>query len=349
MTEPPRRVRRDPRAERSARAQGQVETAAAEQATAAAAAVRIIDDPAFLVLAVADAADRRLSPHDRDVIGAARALADAGGGAVLVLGWSEAIDYGAAGADRLVVATATDAETRAAIVLALVARERPRHVVFADALPGGGDVGRRVAARLGERAIGGVVAFEPGVVVRRADGGASDVRVPLPRLVLVASEAAEPVTAARHEARPLPAPTAEGAVRVRDLGPVAVDAADIPLAEADVIVAAGNGVTDWAAFHDVARALGATVGGSRAVCDAGHLPRDRQVGASGTHVAPRLYLAFGIAGAPQHLDGIARCERVVAVNTDLHAAMIKRADLAIVADAQEVMPALRHAVEARRG
>src|SRR5262249_6444568 len=112
-------------------------------------------------------------------------------------------------------------------------------------------------------------------------------------------------------------------------------------AEADFIVAAGNGVVDWPAFHDLAAALGAAEGGSRAVCDQGHLPRDRQVGTSGTLVKPRCYLALGIAGAPQHLAGIVSGERVVAVNTDLHAEMIRRADLAIVADAQPIMARLR--------
>ena len=66
----------------------------------------------------------------------------------------------------------------------------------------------------------------------------------------------------------------------------------------------------------------------------------RQVGASGSLVEPRCYLAFGIAGATQHLQGITRCERVLAINTDLHADMVKRADLAVIADAQVVMPAL---------
>jgi electron transfer flavoprotein alpha subunit len=99
-------------------------------------------------------------------------------------------------------------------------------------------------------------------------------------------------------------------------------------------------VTDWDSFAELAAALGATQAGSRIVCDAGYLPRDRQVGASGTVVTARCYLAFGIAGAPQHLQGITEVKHVIAVNTDLHAAMIKRADLAIVADAQQVMPAL---------
>jgi len=104
-------------------------------------------------------------------------------------------------------------------------------------------------------------------------------------------------------------------------------------------------VSDWQIFHEVAAALGAAEGGSRVVCDAGLLPRDRQVGASGSLVEPRCYLAFGIAGAPQHLQGIVRCERVLAVNTDLHAEMVKRADLAVIADAQAVMPALAKLVK----
>ena len=77
--------------------------------------------------------------------------------------------------------------------------------------------------------------------------------------------------------------------------------------------------------------------------------RGRQVGASGSLVEPRCYLAFGIAGATQHLQGIARCERVLAINTDLHADMVKRADLAIIADAQEVMPALTRLAREKLG
>ena len=138
--------------------------------------------------------------------------------------------------------------------------------------------------------------------------------------------------------------------RIESAAPLPVDADQLPLAETDFILSAGNGVTDWASFGELARALGATRAGSRVVCDEGRLPRDRQVGASGSLVTARYYLAFGISGAPQHLQGITEVGHVVAINTDLHAEMIKRADLAIIADAQEVMPALiRHAQERRNG
>ncbi len=347
MTTEPRRPRRDPRAERAARAAGGV-TAAASGPTQASAAVvtRVVDDPAYLILAVVDAPDGRLSPHDRDVLGAARKLADAGGGAVLALVWSRALDLGAAGADRAMIARAEGAEARADLVLAAIERHAPRHVLFPDRVPGGGDIGRRVAASLGERAATNVVEVAQTGIVRRA--GALEYRLAPPRIMLLAPEAADPVTAERRGALPVAPPDVAPTSRVRDEGPVAVDAGAVPLAEADLIVAAGTGVTDWPAFHRLAAALGATEGGSRAVIDAGHLPRDRQVGASGTLVEPRCYLALGIAGAPQHLQGIALCERVVAVNTDLHADMVKRADLAIIADAQAVMPELARFAEARR-
>ncbi len=344
MTEGPKRVRRDPRAERSARAPGEAPPVAAP-----ADRTIVVEDPAFLVLAVPDLADGRLSAHDRDVLGAARSLADAGGGGVTVLAFAAGPDFAATGADRLVLIPATGPEHRAAAVLAAVAALDPRHVLFPDTLTAGGNVGRRVAARLGDRAAGNVHSVAPDRVVRRARGGAEDIVRTPPRVLLLAPEAADPYMGPRREARPLPVIADLPVARIRDDGRVPVAALAMPLADADFIVAAGNGVTDWAAFHRVAAALGATLGGSRVACDAGHLPRDRQVGVSGTMVEPRCYLAFGIAGANQHLQGIARCERVIAVNTDLHADFIKRADLGIVADAQAVMPALADLAERKRG
>ena len=130
---------------------------------------------------------------------------------------------------------------------------------------------------------------------------------------------------------------------------IPADPASLPLAEAGFVVSAGNGVSDFDGFRALVAALGATPGASRVVCDAGLMPRDRQVGASGTVLDAICYCAVGIAGAPQHLQGVAKCEHVVAVNTDLHAAMIERAGLAVVADAQKVMPALAALLAEDRG
>jgi electron transfer flavoprotein alpha subunit len=310
-----------------------------------------IDDSASFVIAVPDLDRGRLTALDRDLIAAARVLADAQRGAVLVVVPSDcADDLGSAGADRVVRYPTPAAGTYVPLVLAralagLAERHDARHLLFAEGLTAGGDVGRRVAVLLGVRPAARVVLLAAGEVVSRTDSGRREIVRAPPRVLLMEAGCAEPLAGARHQARPLPDLELGSDPGVIDLGLVKVDRNAVPLIEAELIISAGAGVSDWPAFHRLAAELGAVEGASRVVCDLGHLPRDRQIGASGTVVEPRGYLAFGISGAPQHLQGIARCERVVAVNSDPHAPMMQRADLAIVADAQQVMPALTELIE----
>lgn len=97
---------------------------------------------------------------------------------------------------------------------------------------------------------------------------------------------------------------------------------------------------DWPLFHLTATRLGATEGASRVAVDDGFMPRNTQVGASGTWVNARVYIAVGISGAVQHLQGIAQCDKVIAINTDISCDMMKRAALSVVGDSSEVMSAL---------
>jgi electron transfer flavoprotein alpha subunit len=315
--------------------------------------IRVIADPAFLVLAVPDHSGGALSEHDRELIGAARSLADTGGGAVVLLTSGDIPGLGEAGADRAMAIPAGqigayDPEGRAAAVLAAIELLRPRHVLFPESPEGGADLARRVAAPSGERLFGAVEALSPGRVSRRMQGGAMEMAGRPPTLMSIAANAFPAHEGMRHEARKLDAPDFFAVRRIENAKPLSLNAELLSLSDADFILSGGNGVSDWAGFVDLGRLLGATLGGSRVVCDEGHLPRDRQVGASGSVVTARCYLAFGIAGAPQHLQGIIEVGHVVAVNTDLHAEMIKRADLAIIADAQAVMPALIRHVKERR-
>jgi electron transfer flavoprotein alpha subunit len=348
-------VRRDPRSERTS---GVPSAAAVRSGTAlpspASPAVLpqvTIEQPQAIVMAVPDLERGRLTALDRDLIGAARVLADAQRGAVLVVVPSScADDLGCAGADRVVRYEAPAAGTHLAAALApalveLAQRYQASHVLFADTLTAGGDLGRRVAAQLDERPAVRAIALTAREAVCRSDAGRREIVRAPPRVLLVEAGCAEPVTGARHQAGALPELTLGTPAAVIDLGAVAVDRSAVPLVEAELIVSAGAGVSDWNSFHRLAAQLGAAEGASRVVCDQGCLPRDRQIGASGWVVEPRGYLAFGISGAPQHLQGIARCDRVVAVNCDPHAPMMQRADLAIVADAQQVMPALADLVE----
>jgi electron transfer flavoprotein alpha subunit len=351
----PARPRKDPHAFREAAVPGPsnrlrldphggdlVVYAAAAKTVAATEQPIVLDNPACLVLAVLDLPRGRLERADRGLLAAARDLADQLGGAVLALTLHGRHDLARQGVDRHVALDMPetwnpDAETGA--IQAVLAAHAPRHVLFAETPLLGADRARRLAVATGIPAAFTVHRLDKDEI--RARGAGIDLVGPPPPIMtlheLLLADAPEP---SLREARSLDLPFAIPAATVEDLGEVPVDLTGAPLAEADLIASAGDGVTDWQAFHDLAQLLNATVGGSRQVCDRGLLPRDRQVGASGTLVAPKAYVAFGISGAPQHLQGIERCQRVVAVNTDLHAKMIERADLAIVADAQAVMPAL---------
>ena len=173
----------------------------------------------------------------------------------------------------------------------------------------------------------------------------------VPRLILAAAECAEPVSETRHEALAVELSTAvvPCLARIEDVGAVEVDPAAIPMAEAEFILSGGNGVKDWTLFHKTASALGATEGASRVAVDDGFMGRERQVGASGTWVTARVYVAVGISGAIQHLQGIGACDKVVAINLDPGCDMIKRADLSVIGDGTAVLQALIAAVEQWRG
>ncbi|KTS25625.1 electron transfer flavoprotein subunit alpha [Methylobacterium indicum] len=332
---------------------GPVHEALPRAAQAPVPKVVVLDAPAFLVLVVPDAAGGRLSTHDRQVLGAARVLAGREGGvALLALGPCEG--SGPAGADRLVRLDDPDGHDpesydpagRAARVAAAIGELRPRHVLFPES-PDGGDLARRVAVRLRQPLFSDVEAVAAASLARPARGRRVEQRAAPGLLATLSSDAvadyAGPPREAREIAGPAEAPVGKDSSKgtaILSATTIPADPATVPLGLASFVTAAGSGVTDLATFRQVVAALHATPGASRVLCDAGLMPRASQVGASGTVLAATCYVALGISGAPQHLQGVAGCEHVVAVNTDLHAAMIERAGLAIVQDAQAVMPAL---------
>ena len=125
-----------------------------------------------------------------------------------------------------------------------------------------------------------------------------------------------------------------------------------PIEEARVIVSGGRGVGGTAGFElvaSVAAALNGAVGATRAAVDAGWIPYAQQIGQTGKIVKPELYLALGISGAIQHKVGMQTAGTIVAINRDPDAPIAEFADLVVVGDLFEVVPALLLALQARAG
>ncbi|WP_245636358.1 electron transfer flavoprotein subunit alpha/FixB family protein [Achromobacter kerstersii] len=239
-----------------------------------------------------------------------------------------------------------------AILLTLIDRIRPMHIFLPDNGLPDGDLGRRLAAATRDTVATHVVALTHEGAASAYSGNTRmqwrALSRGLPRIVLLAPDVVDERLpfighGKRAQLTPLRASSA-----YRDHGTRSLPATEVDLQEADLIVAAGNGVRDLTGFQGLADALGAAVGASRVAVDDGRFPRSQQIGATGKTVSASAYLAFGISGAVQHLQGIKDCRHVIAVNLDASAPLVRRADLSIIDDTQSVAQALLAEVQRAR-
>lgn len=126
------------------------------------------------------------------------------------------------------------------------------------------------------------------------------------------------------------------------------DTSGVDITSADVLVSVGRGIgsaENLDVVRELADALGVPLSASRPVIDQGWLPKPHQVGKSGKKVKPRAYLALGISGAPEHLEGMKDAELIIACNTDANAPIFDVAHYGTVLDLFELVPALVEAIE----
>ena len=166
-----------------------------------------------------------------------------------------------------------------------------------------------------------------------------------------AFEANESPSAVQAQVEALDVPVPDGQVEL--LEEVREQAASGPrLKDAKIIVSGGRGLggpENWKFVEELAQVLGAAVGATRAVTDAGWVPPTIQVGLTGSTVAPDLYITVGISGAVQHIAGISGARNVVAINRDGDANIFKYARYGIVGDWKQVLPAFTQRLKELRG
>jgi electron transfer flavoprotein alpha subunit len=139
---------------------------------------------------------------------------------------------------------------------------------------------------------------------------------------------------------------------VRFKGYLKPEEGDLDITRYDVLVAVGRGIQNEMNVElaeELAAALGGAVCGSRPVIDQGWLPLSRQVGKSGVTVKPKLYIAAGISGAPEHVEGMKDADLIVAINTDPDAPIFNAAHYGVVEDALDVLEGMTEAMLAKKG
>ena len=317
------------------------------------------------VLAVLEVRGGSLRKGAAELLAAARRIADASSGTVDALVCSNvAVDtaaLGAAGADRVLLATHTDfaAYCPDGISASAASIASNYRAVVVSASATGKDLAPRIAARANVPCTMDVTSVEMAGdvirIVRPVYAGKAMQTVELRGAAVIAVRpgayaATSAAKAGATEAFAVPAFTKRldvAGIRTSDKGALDV-------AEARVVVSGGRGLGDpkhFALLDELAAAFGgeAAVGASRAVVDAGWAEHGAQVGQTGKTVAPELYIAVGISGAIQHLAGMRTAKVIVAINRDKDAPIFKVADYGIVGDLFEVVPALSAAVKAAKG
>jgi len=319
------------------------------------------------VLVVAEALKGRWSEVTFELLAAGRTLARDLGGPLSVVAIGDGITALArslGAADSVLCAEDPaladfNPEAYLRVLEAVVSQRTPRIVLVANT-----SMGMDLAAPLAARTRLPLVAYcrhvwaEDGKVVARSQiyGGKIMAEVALEgRGILSVLAGSFPAEAGRVDGEPdvqtFPAPPLDG-VRTKFTRLVEPEASDVDITRQEILVAVGRGIGDKENLplaEDLADALGGVVCASRPLIDNGWLPKTRQVGKSGLTVKPKLYLAAGISGAPEHVEGMKDSELIIAINSDPRAPIFDVAHYGVVGDLFDLLPAFAEAIRGRKG
>ena len=319
------------------------------------------------ILVVAETQKGAIREASYELVSVARELAEAGGhevnGLVIGSGVTDlASEFASKGAGKTLVVDDPAAENYNVDIwtkaITAAAEAAGADLILISNTPTGWDVAPRVAAELDAAFVSD--AFK--VKGLDADGAHFVRRVFNGKLDAEVSTKGRTVATIQPGAAPAYEGTSEGgtealsidtSTRAKFVEVKIAESTGVDLTKADVIVSGGRGVGEADKFPEViqplADALGGAMGASRPVVDAGWLDHPYQVGSSGQVVTPKLYIAAGISGAIQHLVGMKGSNFIIAINKDPDAPIFEVADVGVVADLFDIIPALTEAVKEAKG
>jgi electron transfer flavoprotein alpha subunit len=249
----------------------------------------------------------------------------------------------------------------ASAVVAQAAKQEDADVIFFSANAAGLEVAPRVAVRVEGGYIGDCIGleFSDGAIIasKPVYAGKSVIKTRIEKANLVFSLRPNVFTAVKPDS-PVETQLVDFTPELSEndrkcwVTNVMKNEGKLDVLEADIIVSGGRGIKgpeNYNLIEDLADVLGAAVGASRAVVDAGWRPHAEQVGQTGKTVSPSLYIACGISGAIQHLAGMSSSKFIVAVNKDKDAPIFKVADYGIVGDLFDVLPKMTEKIKAVAG
>jgi electron transfer flavoprotein alpha subunit len=234
-----------------------------------------------------------------------------------------------------------------------LAKTKGAKAVILPSTARGKEIAGRMAVRLESGIITDAVALTPELVsTQSVFGGSTIVHARVSRgipVITIRPNATEPVEAPGSASIEKISVTASITAKIISREPVSRGARP-ELSEANIIVSGGRGTDgNFGPIEELADALGAAVGASRAATDAGWYPHSHQVGQTGKTVSPALYIACGISGAIQHRAGMQTSKTIVVVNKDPEAPIFDIADFGVVGDLFAVTPQATAGIKARKG